>query len=96
MDVKNKIKSCEIFSPSQNASNKGERRLWTHVLERALRDCCYGDHEARRWLMSDKYYTGSFLWICQHLRINYFQKIRFVSRRNNEEKLMRIVKQIKL
>lgn len=50
-----------------------ERNLWAAVFSRALRDCCNGDTQAKRWLLSDVdsgcLVIGTVLWVARTLGI---------------------------
>jgi hypothetical protein len=55
-----------------NRAVSGEERLWWSVLSQALHDYLKpnGVKAVKWWLLSEREDEGSFIWICDHLRIN--------------------------
>jgi hypothetical protein len=55
-----------------NRAVTGEERLWWSVLSQALHDYLKpnGVRAVKWWLLSEREDEGSFLWICDHLRIH--------------------------
>lgn len=55
-----------------NRAVSGEERLWWSVLSQALHDYLKpnGVKAVKWWLLSEREDEGSFIWICEHLKIN--------------------------
>lgn len=55
-----------------NRAVSGEERLWWSVLSQALHDYLKpnGVKAVKWWLLSEREDEGSFIWICDHLRIH--------------------------